>query len=187
MSSGHKLSGASSILQTMKERSAYVAQDSDSGRSGAGSSREKESEPFELPDGRIITLDRQRSQCTEVLFSPSNILGRESLRGLDEMVVDSLQKCDADIRPLMSENIVLSGGTTLLGGLGARITSTASGRLRGPNATRLKVDAPADRQNLAWIGASILGSLSTYPAMCITRGDYEESGVAVVHKKCFNG
>ena len=36
-----------------------------------------------------------------------------------------------------------------------------------------------------WIGGSILASLSTFQQMWISKQEYDESGPAIVHRKCF--
>jgi actin-related protein len=48
----------------------------------------------------------------------------------------------------------------------------------------VRVFAPADRTYSAWIGASILSSLSTFETMWISKQDYEETGPSIVHRKC---
>ncbi len=37
----------------------------------------------------------------------------------------------------------------------------------------------------AWIGGSILSSLSTFQQMWISKQEYDESGPSIVHRKCF--
>ena len=36
-----------------------------------------------------------------------------------------------------------------------------------------------------WIGGSILSNISTFESAWITKTEYEESGVTIVHRKCF--
>jgi len=45
-----------------------------------------------------------------------------------------------------------------------------------------KVIAPENRQYSAWIGGSVLASLSTFKQMCISKQEYEESGASIVDK-----
>ena len=37
----------------------------------------------------------------------------------------------------------------------------------------------------AWIGGSILSSLSTFQQMWISKQEYDEAGPSIVHRKCF--
>jgi actin len=65
----------------------------------------------ELPDGQVITLGNERFRAPEALFQPS-LLGIEAA-GINETVLNSIMKCDVDIRKDLYANIVLSGGTTM--------------------------------------------------------------------------
>merc|ERR1712173_485788 len=47
------------------------------------------------------------------------------------------------------------------------------------------VVAPPERKYSVWIGGSILSSLSTFQQMWISKGEYDESGPTIVHRKCF--
>lgn len=53
-----------------------------------------------------------------------------------------------------------------------------------PQSTKVKIYASSERNNLAWIGGSILSSLNTFQNIYITKSEYQEIGVTVVHKKC---
>ncbi len=48
-----------------------------------------------------------------------------------------------------------------------------------------QVVAPPERKYSVWIGGSILSSLSTFQQMWISKGEYDESGPTIVHRKCF--
>jgi actin len=54
-----------------------------------------------------------------------------------------------------------------------------------PNALKITIiDKPA-RKYGAWIGGSILASLSTFQPMWISRDEYDEFGPSIVNRKCF--
>ncbi|CAF3480989.1 unnamed protein product, partial [Rotaria sp. Silwood2] len=44
---------------------------------------------------------------------------------------------------------------------------------------------PPDRKYSAWLGGSILASLSTFQSKWISKQEYDESGPSIVHGKCF--
>jgi actin len=96
-----------------------------------------------------------------------------------------------DIRKDLYGNIVLSGGTTMFPGIAERITKEISqimaidARVPGRAAIKISVVAPPQHKYSAWIGGSILSSLSTFQAMWISKAEYDESGPAIVHRKCF--
>ena len=54
-----------------------------------------------------------------------------------------------------------------------------------PYGVKVKVVAPPERKYSVWIGGSILGSLSTFQQMWISKQEYEECGPTIVHRKCF--
>ena len=53
-----------------------------------------------------------------------------------------------------------------------------------PDTVKVKVTTDPGRKYLAWIGGSIMGSLSSFPEMCVSKQDYDDSGPTVIHHKC---
>jgi len=134
-----------------------------------------------MPDLRVIEVGSQRFRCPEVLFQPM-LIGKE-VPGFHEITYNSIMKCDIDVRKSLYENIVLSGGTTMYQGLPERLTKEITEK--APSTMKIKVLAPPERKFLVWIGGSILASLSTFQAMWITKGEFQETGPQIVHRKCF--
>ena len=81
------------------------------------------------------------------------------------------------------QNIVLAGGTTMLPGLQQRLVFEL-GRT-APGGCIPELIAPPERAHAAWLGASILGSLSVASQMWISREEYDENGPLIVHRKTF--
>ena len=70
-------------------------------------------------------------------------------------------------------------------GLAERLTKEIKSLAPKSMKEDVKVIASPDRKFAAWIGGSILSSLSTFESMWITKTQYEENGACIVHKKCF--
>jgi len=168
------------ICRDIKEKLAYCAQEYDDEITAAESSQDVEKQ-YELPDGQVITVGAERFRCCEPLFQP-NLIGKES-DGIHKLTYNSIQKCDVDIRRDLYTNTVLSGGSTMFKGINTRLNKEMTAL--APSAVKIKIVAPPERKYSVWIGGSILSSLSTFQEMWITKDEYDESGPAIVHRKCF--
>lgn len=168
------------IVRDIKENLCYVAIDFEAELAIAEKSAEKE-KMYELPDGMTIKINSARFRCPEALLRP-DLLGKEA-DGIHRVTYNSIMKCDVDIRRELYCNIVLSGGSTVFSGLGERLSKELTAM--APPSIKVKVICPPERKYSVWMGGSILSSLATFQTMWISRDEYDEYGVGIVHRKCF--
>jgi len=168
------------IVRELKEKSCYVASDFES-EYEKSQKTDKCIQQHELPDGSIMTINDERFRAAEVLFRPE-LVGKET-EGIHYLAYDSVERCEMDIRRELFGDVVLSGGTTMFPGLAERLQFEMSALCL--NHVEVNVVAPPERLYSVWIGGSILSSLSTFQPLWINKGEYEEEGPSVVHRKCF--
>ncbi|GFP94644.1 actin-related protein 4 [Phtheirospermum japonicum] len=127
--------------------------------------------PYELPDGQTIEIGADRFKIPDVLFNPSlvqTIPGMESsaemtssARGLPQMVIESINKCDVDIRRELFSSVLLSGGTASMQQLKERLEKDLVEET--PHAARVKVLASgnATERRFSKCGSQSLSSKNT--------------------------
>ncbi|KAF9456550.1 actin-related protein [Collybia nuda] len=174
--SGHHLhtTAEREVVRTIKEKCCYVAlnpvkEEKDTlGRT----------EDFRLPDGNIVQLGPERFRAPEILFNPE-LIGQE-YAGVHQVVVDSINRVDLDLRKSLFSNIVLSGGSTLCRGFGDRLLNEV--KKLALKDIKIKIYAPPERKYSTWIGGSILAGLNTFKKMWVSAEEYQEDP-DIIHKK----
>ena len=154
------------IVTDIKEKICYVAMETESSA---------EDSLYELPDGNILTIGNPKFQCPEVLFQPS-LIGKDD-DGIHKMIHKTASKCTELQRELYG-NIVLAGGNSLFKGMSARVQKEVA------NLTNMKVKVKEPQKYAAWIGGSMMASTASFQEKWVSLQEYEESGPAVVRKKC---
>jgi actin-related protein 2 len=76
-------------------------------------------ESYTLPDGRTIRVGSERFEAPECLFQPHLVDVEQS--GMAEMLFETIQSADVDIRTSLYRAVVLSGGSSMYPGLPSRL------------------------------------------------------------------
>ncbi|XP_074936116.1 actin-like protein 7A [Phalacrocorax aristotelis] len=165
------------IVQDLKEKCCYTSLDL---TRDLHLPVQKQQMHYELPDGHLITVGKERFLCAEALFRPA-LLGSEQ-PGLLQLTLDCLKKCDADISKKMLGNILLCGGSTMMEGFANRFQMELARMCPSDNL----ITATSPHRNFSvWIGGSILASLHSFQELWVYRSEYEECGPSCLFKKGF--
>jgi actin beta/gamma 1 len=177
-----KSSAEKEIVKEIKEKVAYVALDfnEEMQKYQSGAAQEVS---FDMPDGSVVNVGNERFRCCEAMFDPS-LIGIEQV-GVHKLTHESIMSADIDVRKELYQNIILSGGTTMLAGLPERLLKEVQ-KLAPPNMSqKVKVITPKERKYCVFIGGSVLSSIPSFQQMWITKEEFDESGPSIVHRKCF--
>lgn len=124
--------------------------------------------PFEMPDGWNQVFGIERFRVAEGLFDAKAALTDDSHPTPDQkhtitsMVQAALSAVDVEIRPVLLNNIVLTGGGSLLDKLAERLHSELSALYPNPRVRVHASNIVTDRKYGSWVGGSILASLGTF-------------------------
>ncbi len=162
------------ICKDLKEKLAYVSLDYEKDMV-----ENKETIEATLPDGNMLQLGSQLFRAPEILFNP-RLCGKE-LPGITQLIQESIKKSANDIRNTLYNNVVISGGTTMLRNFSTRLENEL--KKGAPNEVKVNVTAPQERKFSVWIGGSILSSLSTFSRNWVSKEEYEENP-RIIHSKC---
>ena len=166
-----------------KELYCYFAQNYEQEENDFENIKDEETKEWELPDKRKIKIGKERFQATEILFEPKKF-GYDYIN-FQELFQKTVKSIDSDLREIMLANIIFNGGTTLIKGFKNRVTQEIE-EAGKDYYYKKKIHTYPEAQFMAWIGGSILSSLSNFENLWITKAEYKEEGKAtIVHKKCF--
>lgn len=135
---------------------------------------------FSLPDFTQVKIGDLQIRIPECIFRPS-MMGIDA-SGLHVSINNIYNSANDELKKVLSKTLILSGGSTLFPNFDKRL-------LKELSAINSSVDFKVvfqDQRNLnVWKGASILSSLSSFKSNWITKNEFLEYGVNVVHRKCF--
>ncbi|MHA2391455.1 MAG: hypothetical protein ACXAEX_05770 [Promethearchaeota archaeon] len=109
---------------------------------------------IELPDGSKLEIKSERFKLAEPLFNPSII--HMDYIGLPEAIAKVIKTWDREDWVELLPNIILAGGGSLIPGLEDRLKLEISKYFSDKLKESIKVLAASGRENISWVGASVL-------------------------------
>eukprot|EP01121_Diplochlamys_sp_Union-15-3_P017603 TRINITY_DN6230_c0_g1_i1.p1 TRINITY_DN6230_c0_g1~~TRINITY_DN6230_c0_g1_i1.p1 ORF type:complete len:276 (-),score=33.60 TRINITY_DN6230_c0_g1_i1:30-785(-) len=164
------------IVREIKEQFCFVSQNPQN-----ESEQSSLNKPYTFPDGRVVTItSKMRVLTNEPLFDPT-VLGLEASKSLQRMIVESIQRCDANMQHPMFQNILICGGPSVTPGLRERVEMEV--RRLVPHQP-LNVIATEWRKIATWLGGSKLASHSKFSSNWIFYKEWCEFGPRIIAHKC---
>eukprot|EP01091_Cochliopodium_minus_P008102 TRINITY_DN17_c0_g1_i1.p1 TRINITY_DN17_c0_g1~~TRINITY_DN17_c0_g1_i1.p1 ORF type:complete len:391 (-),score=109.57 TRINITY_DN17_c0_g1_i1:87-1259(-) len=145
---------------------------------------------FNLPDGRVIKIGRERFEAPEALFKPA-LIDVES-GGMSDLIFECIQSADIDLRAEFYKHIVLSGGSSMYPGLPSRLEKDIKDLylkdvLKGNKDLlkkfQLRIEDPPRRKHMVFLGGAVLGDImKDKESFWMNKSEYDEVGLNVLRK-----
>ena len=152
--SGKKIYIDSMIAKEIKEKLSLCIYNCEEERKRIKEGLTKYDRLIDLPDGSNLKINQERFLLSEPLFNPKII--HIDYFSLAEAISKVIKTWDRENWEELVSNIILSGGGSLIHGLGKRLQKELQIFFSDKIRNSIKVVAASGRENLSWIGASIL-------------------------------
>jgi actin-like protein 6A len=86
----------------------------------------------------------------------------------------------------LANSIVVCGGTANLQNYAERLSNDLNDQrmTNGKSIRTIAAPVPAERRHSAWLGGSVVASLSSFSGLWVSRAEFEDHGACVIGKKC---
>ena len=126
---------------------------------------------IDLPDGTQLKINLERFMLSEPLFNPKLI--HIDYIGIHEAVAKVIKAWERENWEELLPNIIIAGGTSLISGLNDRLELELQQFFSEKLKSEIKIIAASGRENMGWIGASILYSKEQLKKGWITNSEEE--------------
>uniref|UniRef100_A0A8C8JU57 Actin-related protein 2 n=1 Tax=Oncorhynchus tshawytscha TaxID=74940 RepID=A0A8C8JU57_ONCTS len=147
-------------------------------------------ESYILPDGRQVMVGGERFGAPEALFQP-HLINVEGA-GVAELLFNTIQAADIDLRSDFYKHIVLSGGTTMYPGLPSRLEReikqlylerVLQGDTEKLSKFKIRIEDPPRRKHMVFMGGAVLANImKDKESFWLSRAEYLEKGLRVLDK-----
>ena len=132
-----------------------------------------------LPDGNKLVLNDEKILAPEILFN-NKLIFAEYLT-FHEMVINSINKVDINIKNKLYKTILLSGGNTKFKGIEEKMKTNLSYLM--PRGIDIKIRTQINPELNCWNGGNIIASLNTFNKMLVNKKEWDECGKNIIHIK----
>jgi len=133
----------------------------------------KYNQPITFPDGTNLTINAERFMLVEPLFNPIKI--HIDYMGLPEAIAKVIKSWERENWEELVPNIILSGGSSLISGLKERLLAEIKPLFSERLQEMVNVIALSGRENMGWIGASVLYTKEQMQKGWVHNPEYQDS------------
>ena len=162
------------LLNDIKEKQCYIKTLKDDNEDFVSIDSE-----YILPDRSKIKLKDEKILAPEILFNNKLIYGEYPT--FHEMVFNSINKCDLNIKGKLYKSIILSGGNMKFKGIEEKMKLNLSYLI--PRGIDIKIKIQEEPQLNCWNGGNIIASLNTFNKMLVFKKEWDECGKNIIHVK----
>ncbi len=162
------------VLNEIKEKQCYIKTLKDENEDFVSIPSE-----YILPDGSKLVLNDEKILAPEILFNNKLIFG-EYLT-FHEMVINSINKVDINIKNKLYKTLILSGGNTKFKGIEEKMKTNLSYLI--PRGVDIKIRTQINPELNCWNGGNIIASLNTFNKMLVNKKEWDERGKNIIHIK----
>lgn len=172
------------VIEEFKETTSHVSDLPFSSNSILG----RVTRPFEFPDGYNLAFGPERLATVEPLFKPTHyplpgVVLAEGSSGITDLITLGLANIPSEIQSYLLNNIILTGGTSLLQGLTTRLTNDLVALYPTMKVRVLTQNSALAQKCTNWTGASILASMGHFNQSWVSKQEYEEFGADLIEKR----
>ena len=162
------------ILNEIKEKQCYIKIIKDDNDDYISIDSE-----YILPDGYRLNLKDEKILAPEILFN--NKLIYAEYQTFHEMIFNSINNADINIKNKLYKTVILSGGNTQFKGIEEKLKLQLSELI--PKGVDIKIRTQLNPELNCWKGGNIIASLNTFNKMVVNKKEWEEIGKNIIHIK----
>ena len=162
------------VLNEIKEKQCYIKVIKDDNDDYVSIDSE-----YILPDGYRLNLKDEKILSPEILFN--NRLIFAEYQTFDEMIINSINRVDINIKNKLYKTMILSGGNTQFKGIEEKMKLNISELI--PKGVEIKIRTQMNPELNCWKGGNIIASLSSFNKMVVNKKEWEEIGKNIIHIK----
>uniref|UniRef100_A0A2A4JQM4 Actin n=1 Tax=Heliothis virescens TaxID=7102 RepID=A0A2A4JQM4_HELVI len=161
------------VIQDVKRNYIYVTENCAAGR-------KEYKKTCTLGFGKSFDVSDESFMAGEMYFQPELVIGKkQDVIPIQDAIVTSILKCDAELQPEMYESIVTYGGMATMPGLNKRLAREIELIIKRP----VNVVSTSEAYAAAWLGGAVFAGMAGANRLWVTKKQFEDHGERIVRNR----